>query len=214
MIQKLLERILIFSSKFLLDQILSDDYLMFSFLIHKIIKTSERKQTRVKKSKRKKADKDACQYYSNINGKRKRSTTLTQNEPATGSQMSSYTVNKLKKNEFNELGLPMQCDFDSKTNKFIHQNENKMELDDDLEESTSISEESNLSDRGFLEADDEQSDYYEVSNFQKKNNNQRQKYGRNLDKTPNPFSMFSSTSPSTSSVLWKRRRNLPSNHFN
>lgn len=192
-----------------------------------VFKFSERKQPRVKKSKRKKPDKDTQLYpyipISNDNdqyyGKRKRSTTITQNtyEPTSGSQMSNYTVNKLKKNEFNDL--TMQCDFDKgskiKLTKFVQQNENKMELDDEQEDSTSLSEESNLSDPRFhdVEADDEQSDYYEVSNFQRKNNNRRQ-YGRtSLDKKAS--NLFSPLSPSTSSVLWKRRRrNLPNNHFN
>lgn len=115
----------------------------------------------------------------------------------------------------------MQCDSFNKTGgkltKFVVQNENEMDLDGEQEEdSTSLSEESNLSDPKF-EADDEQSDYYEVSSsLQKKN---RARYGRtSLDKPSfaNPFSMLSSTSPSTSSSIWKRRRrnNLPGNHFN
>jgi len=208
------------------ESTLSDDTKGNSFF-------NERKQPRNKKSKRKKPEKEQQQqsliYRSYIPisdnnndqyyGKRKRSTTITQNTyESTGSQMSSYTANKLKKNEY---GLSMQCDFNDKNSKLgkfsglpPQQNDHKMELDEDQEDSTSLSEESSLSDPRFLEADDEQSDYYEVSNFQRKNNNQRQ-YGRtSLDKTSNPFSILSST-PTTSSVLWKRRRrNLPNNHFN
>lgn len=189
---------------------------------------SERKH-RVKKSKRKKPEKDVAQLYPYIPisnsdqyfGKRKRSTTITQNsyEHSNSSQLSSYTANRLKKSE----SSAMQCDsFGSKTGgkltKFVVQNENEMDLDGEQDEdSTSLSEESNLSDPKF-EADDEQSDYYEVSSsLQKKN---RARYGRtSLDSKPsfaNPFSMLSSTSPSTSSSIWKRRRrnNLPNNHFN
>lgn len=191
---------------------------------------SERKQQRVKKSKRKKPEKDVAQLYPYIPignsdqyfGKRKRSTTITQNsyEHSNSSQLSSYTANRLKKNDSSR----MQCDTFNKAGgkltKFVVQNENEMDLDAEQDEdSTSLSEESNLSEpkssREF-EADDEQSDYYEVSSLQKKN---RQRYGQtNLDKPSfaNPFSMLSSTSPSTSSSIWKRRRrnNLPSNHFN
>ena len=101
------------------------------------------------------------------------------------------------------------------------QNENKMDCDEEHEEdSTSLSEESNLSNLSDprFEADDEQSDYYEVSSNLQKKNRQRH-FGRtSLEKSSsfgivNPFAM--SASPSTS--IWKRRRrnpNLPNNHFN
>lgn len=84
-----------------------------------------------------------------------------------------------------------------------------MDCDDEgQEDSTSLSEDSNLSDPRF-EADDEQSDYYEVSSTLQKKNRQ---YGRtSLEKTSsfgivNPFSMLSSTSPSTSSTIWKKKK--------
>lgn len=112
----------------------------------------------------------------------------------------------------------MQYDFDDKSKL------SKMEIEEQ-EKSSSLSEESNLSDPRF--ADDEQSDWpsNEYSSLKK-----NRKYGRtSLEKTSsfgmpnvNPFSMLPS-SPSTSNFLWKvkkRRKNmnlplnLPNNHFN
>ncbi|RWS07292.1 hypothetical protein B4U79_03188 [Dinothrombium tinctorium] len=162
------------------------------------------RKSRMKKHKRKKDEKEhkfsqlsiSQSNYNQYYGKRKRSTSLFANGVDEGAHSNDATSSA-----FNQ-----------------HQS---MDCDDSSAESSSLSESECETDH-FVEADDEQSDFYEVMSRTSEDPSTRttlkctskSKYYHSIPIPRNPFasvpttpsSSFNSLNSSSTSILWKRRR--------